>query len=322
MGMSQETFVSRYSQGWLDLEEMLDRLEKRDVDRPTGNFPRDYQRACRHLAMARSRGYSLGVRVRLERIVERGHAVLYRHRRAPWDQIWEYVAGGFARDVREHWPFLAVASLLFWGSFLGMLGWVLLDPEVATKIAGADQLIMYESMYSETNVLEREAGDDLAMFGFYIFNNVGIALRTFGSGLFFGAGSLFVLVFNGVFFGIVAGHLSNAGYGEQFWPFVIGHGAFELPAIVLSGMVGLKIGAAPLWPGRRRRVEALMEASRESVGIIFGFSVMLLIAAFIEAFWSPRVILGVTNRVVVGAMLWALVCGYFAFAGRGRRGSQ
>jgi uncharacterized membrane protein SpoIIM required for sporulation len=49
--------------------------------------------------------------------------------------------------------------------------------------------------------------------------------------LLLGLGSAFFLIFNGLMIGAVAGHLTRIGFGQTFWSFVIGHGAFELTAI-------------------------------------------------------------------------------------------
>ena len=322
MGMSQEAFVKRYQGRWLDLDEMLDRLEKGDLDRPVDDFPERYQQACRHLAVARYRGYSPGVRVNLERLVARGHTILYQHRPGPWEKILGYVAGGFARDVRKNWAYLLAATVAFVLPFAVMMGWIYLDPEVALDVLGEDMVFQLDAMYgSPFGDGDRGSEDDVMMFGFYIYNNVGIALRTFGAGVMFGLGSLAIILFNGLFIGAASGYVTAMGYGDQFWPFVIGHGSFELTAIVLAGMAGLKVGAAPIWPGRRGRIDAIREAARDSVGIILGFSVMLIIAAFIEAFWSPRAI-DASIRYGVGAVLWAVVILYFALAGRSYRGTR
>ena len=48
------------------------------------------------------------------------------------------------------------------------------------------------------------------MFGFYIRNNIGIAFRTFASGIFAGLGSVFFLALNGVFIGVAAGQAMRA----------------------------------------------------------------------------------------------------------------
>ena len=43
---------------------------------------------------------------------------------------------------------------------------------------------------------------------------------------------------------------------------------------------------------------------------------MLVIAAFLEAFWSPLPI-DAASKYAVGGILWLAVIGYFVFAGRG-----
>ena len=133
----------------------------------------------------------------------------------------------------------------------------------------------------------READDNVAMFGFYIWNNVRIGFQTFATGLAFGLGTLFYLVFNGVMIGAVAGYLTEIGYGDPFWSFVSGHSAMELTAIAISGAAGLRLGAALIAPGLRSRKAALVAAARPAVQLMYGAAAMFFAAAFIEAFWSP-----------------------------------
>ena len=113
----------------------------------------------------------------------------------------------------------------------------------------------------------RNADSDWAMFGFYIRHNIGIAFQCFAGGLFFGIGSLFALAFNGAAIGSTAGYLTWRGFGANFYPFVITHGAFELTGIVLAGAAGLhprpraaRPGPA-LAPGRARARRARRASS-------------------------------------------------------------
>ena len=75
---------------------------------------------------------------------------------------------------------------------------------------------------------ERASSEDWMMFSYYVMHNIGIAFQTFAAGLLFGLGSVFFLIFNGLVIGAVSGHLTDIGYGQTFWSFVIGHGAFEV----------------------------------------------------------------------------------------------
>jgi uncharacterized membrane protein SpoIIM required for sporulation len=88
--------------------------------------------------------------------------------------------------------------------------------------------------------------------------------------------------------GAVAGHLTDVGFGETFWPFVVGHGAFELTAIALAGAAGLESWLGADWrPGAWRAAKHCDVAARKRVlpGRA-GSCCSCLIAAFIEAYWS------------------------------------
>jgi uncharacterized membrane protein SpoIIM required for sporulation len=153
------------------------------------------------------------------------------------------------------------------------------------------------------------------MFGFYIKNNISIAFRCFAGGMLLGIGTLVVLLFNGMFIGGIAGHLTRLDYIDTFYPFVVGHGSFELTAIVFSGAAGLRLGYAIVNPGPFSRLDALRLAGRDVVPMIYGIVLMLVIAAFLEAFWSSSTLISSATKYGVGAVLWILVLLY-CFSGR------
>jgi uncharacterized membrane protein SpoIIM required for sporulation len=137
-----------------------------------------------------------------------------------------------------------------------------------------------------------------------------------------GVGSGFFLLYNGMIIGAVAGHLSEIGFGQTFWSFVIGHGAFELTAIALAGAGGLKLGWALIAPGRLTRGEALRLAAQKSVLLVCGVMLFLLIAAFIEAYWSSKTSVAPLTKYAVGAALWLAVAVYLLLAGRTRHAPE
>lgn len=320
--MKQSLFENRHQSEWDSFAKQLDALEqgKAQADACTG-FAADYRQICQHLALAQARGYSSHLIDQLQRMAMRGHQQFYRHRSHIGAQLIRFIFGGFPRLVRSEWRFVCTASLLFFGSLalMGLLTY--LFPELIYGLVSPDQVSEMERMYDPDarrigRFGERDAGDDWMMFGFYIMNNIGIAFQTFASGLLLGLGSLFFLLFNGLMIGAVAGHLTRIGYSETFWSFVIGHGAFELTAIALAGAAGLKLGWALLAPGRLRRGEALRQAASKAVQLVAGVILFLLLAAFIEAFWSSTTVATPQVKYIVGACLWALVLGYLTLAGR------
>lgn len=328
--MRQDAFVARHQAEWQAFEAWLERRGSRHARGrdPAGSgtgfddahLPARYRRLCQQLALARRRGYSPLLVERLQALMQRGHDVLYRAPPVPWRRALHFLLAGFPRLVRAQrgclWLSAALLALPALAMFVAVRTW----PELAHSVFTPLDLARFEAMYDPadpSHALGRESGTDLAMFGYYIYNNVSIGLRTFASGLLAGVGTAFVLVSNGVVFGVIAGHLQAVGHGDPFWRFVAGHSAPELVAIVIAGAAGLRLGLALLAPGRRRRVDALAEAGRVGARLCLGVLAMLVFAAFVEAFWSSTGSIPAPVKFGVGALLWALVLGWLALAGRG-----
>ena len=326
--MKQSLFESRHQPQWQAFAEHLKQLEQGKAKASdVADFPHQYRRLCQHLALAQERGYSSYLVDPLQQLALRGHQQLYRHRSQLAANVLGFVLAGFPRLVREQWRFVLIASLLFFGSLVATALLVYLFPDLIYSIVSAQQVAEMQGMYDPDasrlgRAAERASSEDWMMFGYYVMHNTGIAFQTFAAGLLFGLGSVFFLIFNGLVIGAVSGHLTEIGYGQTFWSFVIGHGAFELTAIALAGAAGLQLGWAMIAPGQLTRGESLRRAARKSVQMLCGVMIFLLIAAFIEAYWSSTTAIAPWVKYLVGAALWLLVAGYLGLAGRTRHAPE
>lgn len=329
--MRQEQFVARHQHEWRQLEHWLQQQGRRrnaaagDAATDAGveslaaaDIPQRYRRLCQQLALARRRGYSPQLLEHLQQLMQQGHALLYRAPPPRWRRAAEFLLAGFPRLVRAHGAAMALASALFALPLVAIFGALQLQPELVHQLLDPDQVQQVQRMYApRAERLGRDSGGDWAMFGVYILNNISIGLRTFASGLLAGIGTLLVLVHNGITIGAVAGHLQQAGAGDPFWRFVAGHAPLELTAIVIAGGAGLQLGHAVIAPGRRRRRDALVHAGVDGARLCLGVAVMLLLAAFVEAFWSSIGSIPAWGKYTVSAVLWLLVLGWLWRGGRG-----
>ena len=329
--MRQEAFEKEYQPLWDRLAAMMDDLErprsKRRLEaRDLAGFPECYRRLCSHYALARSRGFSPMLVAYLHRLVLRGHPLLYK-RASVWGwRVLAFVLFGFPQAFRRHLGAFGIALIFFLLPAVLMGAACYLQEDLLYSVLEQKDVSSMESAYDPANdhlgrSEERQSETDFVMFGFYILNNISIGFRTFALGILLGVGTLFILAFNGVVIGGVAGHLTRLGFVDTFWPFVSGHGAFELTAIVICGGAGLLMGRAVVAPGPEGRLATLKAHALEALQLVMGAALMLLVAAFIEAFWSsapfaPGVKYG------VAALLWLAVILYLSFAGRSSRGSR
>lgn len=323
--MKQVQFIEHYQTIWNQLQAWLDyltlpRRKRHTQTAPIGEFAELYRQTCHHLALAQARHYSPHLLERLNHLVVAGHQQFYREREPIGSRVWSFLALEFPAQVRAQWRVLALSAALFYGSMLLFIFLTQWQPDLVYSVLDPIQVAEMESMYDpqlhDRLGREREADSDFYMFGHYIRNNTSIGFQTFTSGLLFGIGTLFILLFNGIVLGSVAGHLTYIGYNDPFWGFVVGHSAFELTAIVLSGAAGFKLTQALIFPGRKTRLYALRTNGRIAIQLMYGAALLFLMAAFVEAFWSSRVQTPLNVKYAIGGLFWLLVMAWLGWAGR------
>jgi uncharacterized membrane protein SpoIIM required for sporulation len=310
------------------LEQQIALMEERysDGDRTRGDpklrfrdeqFPADYRRLTHWLAMARRRHYPSDLIARLEHLVVAGHQSFYARGSGGFHPI-DFIVGEFPRIVRGNAKLVLLSAALFFVPLFGMPFLVQQFPSLPYYFVDAETLDEMAANYSEFDSLtsQRTSGADVAMWGYYFFNNIGIDLRCFAWGAAFGIGAVFILLNNGLTLGAITGHIIAVGAGWHFLTFTCTHGAPELIGAVISGAAGMRLGFALLAPGPWSRAKALHEASREALLLLVGAVGLTIMAAFIEAFWSPNPAIPPPVKFGAAAVLWLSIPAYLLGAGR------
>ena len=147
---------------------------------------------------AQAAGYSPDVIALLDGLAARAHNALYSAPPYRMRAVWELIAADFPRTLRRHGRFFALAIALF--VLPGVLGFAgaMRSRAFALQILPAESVEQMEEAYAEGFGKGRKAGVNTFMTGFYVYNNVGIAFRCFATGVLFGLGSVFFLVYNGL----------------------------------------------------------------------------------------------------------------------------
>ena len=317
--MTQQGFINRREKSWNEFEAALGR---KNIKAMAAWIPRGYREITQDLNTAKVHGFDPFIIEKLNSLVLEGNQILYARRSWSFKAVMNFFFCVFPVAVRTHWRSLGASLLIFYGLIFFSYYLCVRNPGIVYQLLGEEAVLNMEEMYDPSGshyLAPRDISSDADMFGFYIYNNISIAFRTFAGGILAGIGSLIILFFNGVFLGAAAGHVINSGFGSTFFPFVIGHGSFELSAIVLSSQGGLLLGYSLFFPRGLSRSLSLKIAGKTVLPIITGAAVMLLIAAGIEAFWSSRHELQNSLRYGAGITGWVLLILYFAFAGRGQK---
>jgi len=313
---SQDAFVAARRKDWDELDQLISAKEGfHELDGPSiSRAAALYRALCGDLTRCRTARYTPDLHAYLDGLAARAHRNLYGAQpfRAP--DLIGLVTRDFPATLRRNWRWLLLSTALFmlpWA--IGLLG-TLVWQDFAQRVLPMSMLEAMADAYSK-GFSGRQAGTNTGMAGFYVYNNVGIAFRCFATGIFFGIGSVFFLVYNGLTIGTVTGHVMQAGYGANIWTFMCGHAPFEITAIWISGAAGLRMGYALIDTGGLTRVGSLRRAAPEIAQLVAGAAMMLVIAAAIEGFWSPSSAPAPVKWSVAG-LLTVAVTAYLALAGR------
>jgi uncharacterized membrane protein SpoIIM required for sporulation len=263
-----------------------------------------YRSAAADLAVARRTWPGDPVVTRLEGLVRDSRHLVY-DALGKRGSIKSFYSRTYWRLIRERpAPLLLALFLLVVPSVLAFI-WGLKDPAYASGVVPGSRGI-------------KPGGGDLglpiaeqATFAASIFtNNIQVTFLAFAAGIALGLGTAFVLVYNGLVLGTVAGIATDAGSGRAFMELVVAHGVLELSCVVVASAAGMRLGWALVKPGRLRRGDALKSEAQRTMQIILGTMPWLVLAGLVEGFVTPAgfgLLVNTTVGIVLGLIFLALL---------------
>ena len=174
-----------------------------------------------------------------------------------------------------------------------------------TRVPGASREELARSLATE------ESAVGLSTFAAQLFsNNSAVCILAFALGFAFGIPSLLLMVHNMAVLGAMLWLFSGQGLTVELAAWLSVHGTTEIFGILLSGAAGLHIGRSMAFPGNQPVLAAASEAGRRGAVVMVGVVIMMVIAAFLEAF--PRQLVdGTANRFLIGGSMLAFWLAYF-----------
>jgi len=202
--------------------------------------------------------------------------------------VWRKIRTGLAEGSRfvitpSNLPFHALSVLAFsLGIYLGYFVSI-------NGVAGYFLSLGYQPGHGNS-LLARLPFPALPALGIDIFlNNWLVSIATGLSGLGFAAPSFLTIMFNGFILGILLAPTLSPSL-TMFLAAILPHGIIEIPAFVLSGSAGIRLGYAALkariHPGLESG-EYLAKTLRLTVYVVIGLAPLFLVAGLIEADITP-----------------------------------
>lgn len=153
--------------------------------------------------------------------------------------------------------------------------------------------------------------NELTMFLRIAYNNISVALLCFLGGILLGVGSLWYMMKTGVMLGAFQYYFFAKGLGLKSVLVIWIHGTLEIASIVIAGAAGLIMASGLLFPGTRKRVDALKKSARDGVKILVSLIPIFIIAAFLEGFVTRQTAMPMAISISILAISLAFILSYF-----------
>ena len=154
-------------------------------------------------------------------------------------------------------------------------------------------------------------GDEWEMFLRITTNNIRVSFIAFAFGLFFSAGTLWILFSNGMMIGAFEYFFYKYGLLAHSVMSVWAHGTFEITSVIIAGAAGLIMGNSFLFPGTYPRLFSFRRGAVRGVKIVAGLVPFFILAGVIESYITRYA----DAMPVVGALCIGIsavgVIGYF-----------
>jgi uncharacterized membrane protein SpoIIM required for sporulation len=311
-------FIDERKDNWQRLEYLLEMLRGSSLKYLSKTEVREfgelYRRAATDLAIARAETRDPKLVNYLNSLVIRAHGKVYRSEGEGVSIIRRFFTKELPQELRSSSRYSLTAFAVF--MVFGVISFFLClyAPDFSTTI-GLDAI---QSM-AESNTRWWESLNDANQIGAsrILTNNIQVAIMAFAFGAFFGVGTLYILMMNGVMIGGVVGvcYRVDPNFGAGLVNFMVAHGVMELTAIFLAGGAGMMIGYALIDPGDLTRGQALKKAGQRATKIIIGCAVILVITGIIEGFLSPTSV-SLAIKYGTGVLTGVLFLVYATLVGR------
>lgn len=281
--MTEVSFIRHNIERWENMELVCENAATGSPD----ELAATYEELTADLAFAQTHFPDARITSYLNDLALAIHVQLYRRKPGSWKKVWEFVRYDVPQAMYEGRRYLLASLIVFLvGAAVGIIS-QLGEPDFARIVLG--------DYYVDMTLDNIEAGQPMAVYSgggetdsflSITWNNVGVAMMAFASGLLtlFGTGTL--LIQNSVMLGSFQTFFFQQGVGIESVLAIWLHGTLEISSIVVSGGAGLMLGTGWLFPGTLKRKDAFQRSARQALRIVVGTVPIFVVAGFIEGFFT------------------------------------
>lgn len=202
---------------------------------------------------------------------------------------------------------LAMAVFLFGTLFSFILTVISADNAAAFLSSGTVEEILNRDLAE--HAVDWDAG---IQSNFIFTNNIRVSILVFVLGITLGAGSAYILLYNGYMLGSLAGLSFIKNENIYFWALILPHGIIELIAVFICGGAGFIIGYSLINPGKYSRKDSFIIKGEIALKLVVGTIPLFIVAGLIEGYFTPTRKVTESFKLIFSAFTLVLFILYIA----------
>lgn len=252
------------------------------------------------------------VRVYLNNIAQKVFYSVYKNKKGRLFKFVDFWKETVPQIIYESRNSFWLALAIFLGAaFIGVFS-SYMDADFPRVILGDEYIDMtLDNIDNGTPMAVYQDPNQRQMFFRIAQNNLMVATLCFMVGLFFGVGTIFVLIQNGIMLGAFQYLFIREGVYMQSIFTIWMHGAIEISCIVIAGAAGITLGSGLVFPKTLSRLQSLQLSARRGLLIMLTILPLIVLAAFIEGFITRYTEASYLLRGVVIFGSFAFVLAYY-----------
>ncbi len=279
--MREIVFLKRNAEKWKQFEVLLSSSGQEDPDALADLFIE----LTDDLSYARTYYPDSETTRYLNELTRKVHETIYRNKKEDKSRFRTFWTTEIPLVIQKHHKELLISfSFFIVAMLIGLLS-AANDPTFIRMIMG--------DRYVDMTLQNINKGDPMAvykqmealpMFLGITTNNIFVAFKAFGLGIFVSVGTFYILFTNGLMLGAFQFLFYQHGVLLPAMLTIWIHGTLEISSIIIAGGAGITMGNSILFPGTYSRMEAFQKGAIDGIKMVVGLVPVFMTAGFLESF--------------------------------------
>jgi len=144
-------------------------------------------------------------------------------------------------------------------------------------------------------------------------NNIKVGLFAFVLGLFFGIGTIYIIMQNAIMLGSFQYFFYEKGLLWESVRTIWIHGTIEISVIIVAACAGLIVGKGILFPGTFSRMASFINGVKVGLKVVLSTVPFFVIAGFLESFVTRHTEMPDWLAILIISLSLALILFYYVY---------